>query len=131
MSLILFWFPFELLNFEKVKPLLKKLALLLRFELVRFDYNLFFIDNVLVISQPGLAPLSPYLNFDPSYLPASQPEFIFPEGAVKQRGRLELAFSQIGAACIIGAGLGGGSGLYKGIKATTLAGQTGNLRRTQ
>ncbi|XP_015520904.1 mitochondrial import inner membrane translocase subunit Tim23 isoform X1 [Neodiprion lecontei] len=84
-----------------------------------------------VTSQPGLAPLSPYLNFDPSYLPASQPEFIFPEGAVKQRGRLELAFSQIGAACIIGAGLGGTSGFYKGIKATTLAGQTGNLRRTQ
>ncbi|XP_024938435.1 mitochondrial import inner membrane translocase subunit Tim23 isoform X2 [Cephus cinctus] len=90
-------------------------------------------DNVYpqFTSQPGLAPLSPYLNFDPSYLPATQPEFIFPEGAVKQRGRFELAFSQIGAACIIGAGVGGANGFYKGLKATTLAGQTGKLRRTQ
>ncbi|XP_011154799.1 mitochondrial import inner membrane translocase subunit Tim23 isoform X2 [Harpegnathos saltator] len=71
------------------------------------------------------------MNVDPSYLPISQPEFIFPEGAVKQRGRLELAFGQIGAACILGAGIGGASGLYRGIKATTIAGETGKLRRTQ
>ncbi|XP_023287720.1 mitochondrial import inner membrane translocase subunit Tim23 isoform X2 [Orussus abietinus] len=87
--------------------------------------------NVPVTSQRGLAPLSPYLNFDPSYLPATQPEFIFPEGAVKQRGRFELAFSQIGAACMLGAGVGGATGFYRGLKATTLAGQTGKLRRTQ
>lgn len=42
-----------------------------------------------------------------------------------------MAFSQIGAACIIGAGIGGATGLYRGIKATALAGQTGKLRRTQ
>ena len=65
------------------------------------------------------------------YFPPSQPEFIFPEGAVKQRGRFELAFSQIGAACIIGAGIGGATGFYRGLKATTLAGETGKLRRTQ
>ncbi|XP_043273245.1 mitochondrial import inner membrane translocase subunit Tim23 isoform X3 [Venturia canescens] len=84
-----------------------------------------------VTSQHGTAALSPYLNFDPSYLPTSQPEFIFPEGAVKQRGRFELAFSQIGAACILGAGFGGATGFYRGLKATTLAGQSGKLRRTQ
>lgn len=84
-----------------------------------------------VTSQQGLASLSPYLNFDPSYLPVSQPEFIFPDGAVKQRGRFELAFSQIGAACIAGAGIGGASGLYRGVKATSIAGETGKLRRTQ
>lgn len=71
------------------------------------------------------------MNVDPSYLPISQPEFIFPDGAVKQRGRLELAFGQIGAACILGAGMGGASGLYRGIKATSIAGETGKLRRTQ
>lgn len=42
-----------------------------------------------------------------------------------------MAFSQIGAACIIGAGIGGATGLYRGIKATSLADQTGKLRRTQ
>lgn len=77
------------------------------------------------------SPISPYLSFDPAYLPPSQPEFIFPEGAVKQRGRFELAFSQIGAVCIAGAGIGGVSGLYRGVKATSLAGQTGKPRRTQ
>ncbi|CAK9821184.1 Mitochondrial import inner membrane translocase subunit Tim23 [Anthophora plagiata] len=87
--------------------------------------------NIPIMSQPGLTPLSPYLNFDPAILSPSQPEYIFPEGATKHRGRFELAFSQIGAACIIGAGIGGASGLYRGIKATSLAGQTGKLRRTQ
>lgn len=81
--------------------------------------------------SPVLSQLSPYLNYDPVYLPPSQPEFIFPEGAVKQRGRFELAFSQIGAACIVGAGLGGAAGFYRGLRATTLAGETGKLRRTQ
>ncbi|XP_053980474.1 mitochondrial import inner membrane translocase subunit Tim23 [Hylaeus anthracinus] len=87
--------------------------------------------NIPLTSQQGLQPLSPYLNFDPAYLPPSQPEYIFPEGATKQRGRFELAFSQIGAACIAGAGIGGATGFYRGIKATSLAGQTGKLRRTQ
>jgi len=50
---------------------------------------------------------------------------------MKQRGRFELAFSQIGAACIAGAGVGGASGLYRGVKATSIAGETGKLRRTQ
>ncbi|XP_011501023.1 PREDICTED: mitochondrial import inner membrane translocase subunit Tim23 [Ceratosolen solmsi marchali] len=87
--------------------------------------------NSSVINQPSISSLSPYLNYDPVYFPPSQPEFIFPEGAVKQRGRFELAFSQIGAACIIGGGIGGITGFYKGLKVTTIAGQTGKLRRTQ
>lgn len=74
---------------------------------------------------------SPYLNYDPGYLPQAQPEFIFLDGASKQRGRFELAFGQIGGSCMIGAALGGASGFYNGLKATTLAGQTGKLRRTQ
>lgn len=61
----------------------------------------------------------------------AQPEFIFPEGASKQRGRFELAFSQIGSSVMIGAGIGGVAGFYNGLKATTLAQQTGKLRRTQ
>uniref|UniRef100_U5ERN8 Putative mitochondrial import inner membrane translocase subunit tim23 n=1 Tax=Corethrella appendiculata TaxID=1370023 RepID=U5ERN8_9DIPT len=75
--------------------------------------------------------LSPYLNYDPRFLQQSQPEFIFPEGASKQRGRFELAFSQIGSSVMIGAGVGGLAGLYNGLKATNLANQTGKLRRTQ
>uniref|UniRef100_A0A069DPX9 Putative mitochondrial import inner membrane translocase subunit tim23 n=1 Tax=Panstrongylus megistus TaxID=65343 RepID=A0A069DPX9_9HEMI len=72
---------------------------------------------------------SPYLNFDPDYV--AKPEFIFPEGASKQRGRFELAFGQIGASCLIGGAVGGSSGFFKGLKQTTLEGQTGKLRRTQ
>ncbi|GFG36438.1 hypothetical protein Cfor_00681 [Coptotermes formosanus] len=78
--------------------------------------------NVPVHSKQNLAPLSPYLNFDPVYLPQSQPEFIFPEGASRQRGRFELAFSQIGVSCMAGAAIGGIGGLYNGLRSTTLAG---------
>jgi len=74
---------------------------------------------------------SPYLNFDPGYVPQAQPEFIFLDGGAKQRGRFELAFGQIGGSCMIGAASGGALGFYNGLKATTLAGQTGKLRRTQ
>uniref|UniRef100_A0A0K8TRZ4 Putative mitochondrial import inner membrane translocase subunit tim23 n=1 Tax=Tabanus bromius TaxID=304241 RepID=A0A0K8TRZ4_TABBR len=81
-------------------------------------------------SQP-IAPLSPYLNYDPRFLQQSQPEFIFPEGASKQRGRFELAFSQIGSSVMVGATVGGLAGLYNGIRTTAAANQTGKLRRTQ
>nr|CAH7751990.1 unnamed protein product [Callosobruchus chinensis] len=74
---------------------------------------------------------SPYLNFDPGYIPQSQPEFIFLDGGSKQRGRFELAFGQIGGSCMLGAGIGGVSGFYNGVKATAAAEQTGKLRRTQ
>lgn len=74
---------------------------------------------------------SPYLNFDPGYVPISQPEFIFLDGNNKQRGRFELAFGQIGGSCMVGAAIGGATGFYNGFKATTLAGETGKLRQTQ
>ncbi|XP_018331158.1 mitochondrial import inner membrane translocase subunit Tim23 [Agrilus planipennis] len=74
---------------------------------------------------------SPYLNYDPGYIPTSQPEFIFLDGGSKQRGRFELAFGQIGGSCMLGAAVGGATGFFNGLKATTLAGETGKLRRTQ
>uniref|UniRef100_A0A6B2EER6 Putative mitochondrial import inner membrane translocase subunit tim23 n=1 Tax=Phlebotomus kandelakii TaxID=1109342 RepID=A0A6B2EER6_9DIPT len=82
-------------------------------------------------SRQKASPISPYLNYDPRFLQSAQPEFIFPEGASKQRGRFELAFSQIGSSVMAGASIGGVAGLYNGIKATSLANQTGKLRRTQ
>lgn len=106
-----------------------------------------------IFSAPSRSALSsPYLNYDPRYFQKAQPEFIFPEGASKQRGRFELAFSQIGSrwgfvwcksrkkihelsfpfrSVMIGAGIGGVAGFYNGIKAANLAQQTGKLRRTQ
>lgn len=75
--------------------------------------------------------MSPYLNYDLNFIPQSQPDYIFLEGAGKQRGRFELAFGQIGASAMTGAAVGGINGLYNGLKATTLAGEKGKLRRTQ
>lgn len=86
---------------------------------------------IFVAPSQRLTPISPYLNYDPRYLQQAQPEFIFPEGAAKQRGRFELAFSQIGSSVMIGAGIGGLAGFYNGMRATTLAKQSGKLRRTQ
>ncbi|XP_055853035.1 mitochondrial import inner membrane translocase subunit Tim23 isoform X2 [Episyrphus balteatus] len=74
---------------------------------------------------------SPYLNYDPRFMQQSQPEFIFPEGANKQRGRFELAFSQIGSSVMVGAGIGGVAGFYNGMRTTSALQQTGKLRRTQ
>jgi import inner membrane translocase subunit TIM23 len=88
--------------------------------------------NFAVTANPNLAPLSPYLNFDPAYIsPGGQPEFIFPEGASHKRGRFELAFSQIGGSVMLGAAVGGANGLYSGLRDTALAGHTGSVRRTQ
>ncbi|CAG0889536.1 unnamed protein product [Darwinula stevensoni] len=84
-----------------------------------------------ITSNPNLAPLSPYLNVDPTYIGRGQPEFIFPEGASHRRGRFELAFSQIGGSVMVGASLGGVNGLYKGFRDTSLAGHQGSVRRTQ
>ncbi|XP_013776549.1 mitochondrial import inner membrane translocase subunit Tim23-like [Limulus polyphemus] len=79
----------------------------------------------------NFAPVSPYLNFDPAYLAQSGPEWIFPEGASRQRGRFELAFSQIGGSVMTGALLGGFNGFYTGLKETAAAGHVGSVRRTQ
>jgi len=100
------------------------------------DNNEYYSENYGNTSSPNLPGSyksfsSPYLNFDPGYIPTSQPEFIFLDGSNKQRGRFELAFGQIGGSCMVGATIGGAVGFYNGLKATTLAGQTGKLRRTQ
>lgn len=87
--------------------------------------------NVPLTSNPGLSQLSPYLNFDPAYLQTTQPEFITLDGASQKRGRFELAFSQIGGSCLVGAGLGGAHGVYRGLQDTAAAGHTGKIRRTQ
>lgn len=71
------------------------------------------------------------MNYNPRLLQQTQPEFIFPEGANKQRGRFELAFSQIGSSVIVGAAIGGVAGYYNGMKTTAALQQTGKLRRTQ
>uniref|UniRef100_T1INU8 Mitochondrial import inner membrane translocase subunit TIM23 n=1 Tax=Strigamia maritima TaxID=126957 RepID=T1INU8_STRMM len=90
--------------------------------------NLF---NSLPTPSPNLNSISPYLNFDPAVLNQGGPEFIFPEGAARQRGRFELAFSQIGGSVMTGAFLGSVNGLYTGLKETSIAGHTGSVRRTQ
>ncbi|GAV08885.1 hypothetical protein RvY_18511 [Ramazzottius varieornatus] len=81
---------------------------------------------------PGAIPAlsSPYLNIDPSALQEA-PQYIFPEGASKQRGRFELAFSQIGGSVMLGALVGGTTGMYSGLRDTSIAGLTGSARRTQ
>lgn len=89
------------------------------------------IDPSFQIPSGQNAPVSPYLNFDPAYINAGGPEWIFPEGASRQRGRFELAFSQIGGSVMVGAAFGGVSGFYRGLKETSLAGHTGSVRRTQ
>lgn len=75
--------------------------------------------------------ISPFLNYDSNFIRKTQPEFIFPEGATKNRGRFELAFSQIGSSVMVGGGIGSLVGLYNGIRVTSLNQQQGKLRQTQ
>ncbi|CAK1543582.1 unnamed protein product [Leptosia nina] len=79
------------------------------------------------------ANLSPYLNFDPNYIPRMQPEFLYPDEShmASTARRSNVALPIIGMSFMTGSGLGGMAGLYKGLRATTLAGQTGKVRRTQ
>jgi len=76
--------------------------------------------------------LSPYLNIDPSVIiQGSQSEYIFPEGATQRRGRLELAFSQIGG-CVFGCAMFGGmNGLVTGYRELQSSQYTAAVRRTQ
>ncbi|XP_072948341.1 mitochondrial import inner membrane translocase subunit Tim23 [Epargyreus clarus] len=79
------------------------------------------------------ANLSPYLNFDPNYIPKMQPEFIYPDDShmASTARRSNVALPIIGMSFMTGSGIGGMAGLYKGLRATTLAGQVGKVRRTQ
>lgn len=83
--------------------------------------------------KQGSANLSPYLNFDPHYIPKMQPEFLYPDEShmASTARRSNVALPIIGMSFMTGSGLGGMAGLYKGLRATTLAGQTGKVRRTQ
>ncbi|XP_059178603.1 mitochondrial import inner membrane translocase subunit Tim23-like [Physella acuta] len=88
--------------------------------------------NVPVTTGPAGAIMSPYLNFNPAYIgPNADSQFIFPEGAARTRGRLELSFSQIGGSVFVGAAVGGVNGLYSGIKDVQARQLTGANRRTQ
>lgn len=88
--------------------------------------------KVPVNSTGNAALLSPYLNFDPAYLGTSpDSQFIFPEGANRTRGRLELSFSQIGASVFVGGAVGGFNGFYSGIKDVQARQLVGANRRTQ
>lgn len=78
-------------------------------------------------NNTGVSKLSPYLNIDPTVL--SEPEFILPEGASRQRGRLEYAFGTIGGSVLIGATAGGINGLYRGLRDTQNLPM--KIRRTQ
>lgn len=57
---------------------------------------------------------SPYANL-PSLPGTISSDFILPEGSRPHRGRFELAFSQIGASVMTGAGIGGAIGTVKGL----------------
>ena len=89
-------------------------------------------------SLGGAAQLSPYLNFDPSYLQVfsllpmrdpsllplehafhpllqtSEPDYLYDTEA--KRGRLEKSFTAIGSSVCLGAGAGGAYGLFDGIR---------------
>ncbi|XP_011566129.1 mitochondrial import inner membrane translocase subunit Tim23 [Plutella xylostella] len=84
-------------------------------------------------SQGSGAGLSPYLNFDPNYIPKMQPEFLYPDDShmATTARRSNVALPIIGMSFMTGSGLGGVTGFYKGLRATTLAGQSGKIRRTQ
>ncbi|XP_071504577.1 mitochondrial import inner membrane translocase subunit Tim23-like [Diadema antillarum] len=68
--------------------------------------------------------LSPFLNVDPIYLNQGDSQFIIPNGQNRTRGRLELAFSQIGGSCMAGAIYGALNGLrISGPETRELAGR--------
>mgnify|MGYP003574457221 CR=1 FL=1 len=75
--------------------------------------------------------LSPYLTIDPNIFVNSEPQYILPEGAAPQRGRLEKAFSQIGGGVVAGFAGGSALGAYKGLTDSSLMTLTGKVYRTQ
>lgn len=81
-------------------------------------------------SNPSRQALNPYLSIDPSILDEG-PQYIFPEGAKRTRGRFEVAFSQIGGMVMSGALVGGATGLLYGLRETRKQQLTGVVRRTQ
>ncbi|XP_054166778.1 mitochondrial import inner membrane translocase subunit Tim23-like [Oppia nitens] len=77
---------------------------------------------------------SPYLQFDPLLLEANggKSEFIFPDGGQRaNRGRFELAFSQIGSSVMTGAGIGGAMGAVRGVQSVSQLQESIAVRRSQ
>ena len=72
---------------------------------------------------------SPYLNFDPAYINASNPEYILQEGAGPKRGRFDLCFAQIGSCVAVGSAIGGVRGLMHGLSETRDL--QGSVKRSQ
>ena len=89
------------------------------------------VDPNMMPYGANMQSISPYLNVDPSILNQGSPEWIFPEGASRQRGRFELAFSQIGGAVMTGAFFGGVHGFYNGWKQMGSNEQKASVKRTQ
>lgn len=81
------------------------------------------------VAPHGSGSASPYLNINPAYIPNPESDFLFPEGSNHQRGRLELAFSQIGGSVFVGGAFGGMRGMYNGFLDTKQL--TGAVKRTQ
>ncbi|ESO89225.1 hypothetical protein LOTGIDRAFT_229117 [Lottia gigantea] len=67
--------------------------------------------------------VSPYLNFNPAYIGQGS-DYILPEGSKPNRGRLEMAFTKIGASILFGAGVGGLMGATSGLKEIQSSGFT-------
>ena len=74
--------------------------------------------------------LSPYLNTN-LYKDFNEPEYILLDGQSHKRGRFELAFGQIGVGILLGSGIGGVSGFYKGVSTANASNVVGKLRVTQ
>jgi len=71
--------------------------------------------------NPGFAPnasLTPYLNIDPSLYMSDDggAQFVFPADNQKKRGWGEKMFSSIGTSYLSGILIGGGWGLYEGMR---------------
>lgn len=78
------------------------------------DYSA--INNISVHSS-GFTSLSPYLNFDPSYLTQGDgAEFVFAEEHSKRRGWGERMFSSIGTSYMAGLTVGGMWGFAEGLR---------------
>lgn len=83
----------------------------------------------IVLLSESMSIYSPYLNFDPAYIDASNPEYILQEGAGPRRGRFDLCFAQIGSCIAGGAAFGGVRGLLHGLGETRDL--QGSVKRSQ
>jgi len=82
------------------------------------------------IDRKNAGLTSPLLTFDSNILrPAGSSQFIIPEGQAEHRSKMETAFSKIGGSIIIGGLLGGTSGLFRGMKDSSVS-DSSKVKRT-